>query len=267
MKGRSLEAQFGLAHNWNGETVEIVLKTAEGPDAHNKPGLVWLGGFRSDMEGTKAVAVVEEAELLGCSSLRFDYSGHGSSGGVFRNGTISRWVDESLAVFLAHTKGQQILIGSSMGAWIALRLAQILAEKGMTRRLSGLLLIAPAPDFTTRLMEPSFSDTQLRSLQDSGFIEEPSAYSDEPNIITRALIEDGRTNQVMSENLAVGAPVRIVQGMRDPDVPFDHALQLVECLAHDDVQITLVKDGDHRLSRDEDISLLRRTIGQLVDQA
>ena len=262
-----METQFGLAHKWNGETVEIALKTAEGKDAQNKPGLVWLCGFRSDMDGTKAIAMVEEAEKLGCSSLRFDYSGHGSSGGVFEQGTISRWVVESLAVFMAHTKGPQILVGSSMGAWIALRLAQLLAERAMTSRLAGLLLIAPAPDFTSRLMEPSFSEAQLQSLQDAGFIEEPSAYSDEPNIITKALIEDGRINQVMSGNLTVGVPVRIVQGMQDPDVPFDHALQLVECLAHDDVQITLVRDGDHRLSRDEDIALLRRTIGQMVDQA
>jgi len=262
-----VEAHISLGHRWNDETVDISLKTAHGAHAQTKPGLVWLGGFRSDMEGTKAVAMVEEAARLGCSSLRFDYSGHGSSGGAFRDGTISRWVDESLAVFLEHTQGPQILVGSSMGAWVALRLSQELTRKGQADRLAGLLLIAPAPDFTTLLMEPSFTQSQLKSLQDAGYIEEPSAYSDEPNIITRALIEDGRRNQVMSGELAVGAPVRILQGMQDPDVPFDHALQLVECLAQDDVQITLVKDGDHRLSRDEDIAMLLRTIDLMVDQA
>jgi pimeloyl-ACP methyl ester carboxylesterase len=262
-----VEAQFALSHNWNDETVEIALKSAQRGGGGNKPGLVWLGGFHSDMEGTKAMAMVEEADRLGCSSLRFDYSGHGSSGGTFEKGTISRWVDESLAVFLAHTDGPQILVGSSMGAWIALRLAQELANKQQADRLAGLLLIAPAPDLTTRLMEPSFSASQLQSRHSNGYIEEPSEYSDEPNIITRALIEDGRDNQVLSGDLSVGAPVRILQGMQDPDVPFEHALQLVECLAHDDVQITLVKDGDHRLSRDEDIAMLRRTIGLMIDQA
>ncbi|MEP1207184.1 MAG: alpha/beta hydrolase [Rhizobiaceae bacterium] len=229
-----------------------------------KPGLIWLGGFRSDMEGTKALAMVDEAARLGCPSLRFDYSGHGSSGGKFVDGTISRWVDESFAVLMGQTRGPQILVGSSMGAWVALRLAQELKKRGEQDRLAGLLLVAPAPDFATRLMEPAFSDAQRQELQERGYIEEPSAYSDEPNIITRDLIEDGRNNQVLTGDLAVGVSVRILQGMEDPDVPYSHALHLVECLAHDDVQMTLIKDGDHRLSRDEDIDLLRRTIGLMV---
>ena len=216
------------------------------------------------MEGTKALSMVEEASRLGCPSLRFDYSGHGSSGGKFVDGAISRWVDESLQVLLQHTKGPQILVGSSMGGWVALRLAQELKARGEQNRLAGMLLIAPAPDFATRLMEPVFTEEQRSELQDKGYIEEPSAYSDEPNIITRELIEDGRHNEVLTGDLAVGVPVRILQGMEDPDVPYGHALHLVECLAHDDVQMTLIKDGDHRLSRDEDIELLRRTIAQMV---
>ncbi|NKB53699.1 MAG: alpha/beta fold hydrolase [Rhizobiaceae bacterium] len=229
-----------------------------------KPGLIWLGGFRSDMDGTKAMAMVDAAARLGCASLRFDYSGHGSSGGKFVDGTISRWVDESLAVLLSCTEGPQILVGSSMGGWIALRLAEELKKRKEQGRLAGLLLIAPAPDFATRLMEPAFTDEQRKDLQDKGYIEEPSAYSDEPNVITRELIEDGRNNQVLNGDLAVGVPVRILQGMEDPDVPYTHALHLVEALAHDDVQMTLVKDGDHRLSRDEDIDLLKRTIALMV---
>ncbi len=256
-----------LSHIWNDQTVDIAFMQAAAPisgTGKEKPGFIWLGGFRSDMEGTKALAMVDEAARIGCASLRFDYSGHGLSGGKFVDGTISRWVDESLAVLLACTEGPQILVGSSMGGWIALRLAQELKKREEQSRLAGLLLIAPAPDFATRLMEPAFSVEQRKELQDKGYIEEPSAYSDEPNIITRALIEDGRDNQVLSGDLAVGVPVRILQGMKDPDVPYAHALELVEVLAHDDVQMTLIKDGDHRLSREEDIKLLKRTIAQMT---
>lgn len=261
-----METESRLQHTWRGEKVDIALKKAEIAASSGNPGFVWLGGFRSDMEGTKALAMVDESARLGCASLRFDYSGHGASGGKFVDGTISRWVDESLAVLRDHTEGGQILVGSSMGAWIALRMAQELLRLDETDRIAGLLLIAPAPDFASRLMEPSFSEAQRQSLLETGYIEEPSAYSDEPNIITRALIEDGRENQVLNGDLAIGAPVRILQGMKDPDVPFQHALHLVECLAQDDVQITLIRDGDHRLSRDEDINLLRRMMGLMLEQ-
>jgi len=269
-KGIFLESKATLSHTWRDQTIDIAMMKAEsapGSDVARKPGFIWLGGFRSDMDGTKALAMVDQAAKLGCSSLRFDYSGHGSSGGQFVEGTISRWVDESLAVLLEHTQGPQILVGSSMGGWIALRLAQELKQRGEQDRLAGMLLIAPAPDFATRLMEPAFTDAQRQELNDQGYIEEPSAYSDEPNVITRDLIEDGRDNQVLKGDLAVGVPVRILQGMEDPDVPYTHALHLVECLAHDDVQMTLIKDGDHRLSREEDIDLLRRTITQMVSPA
>ncbi|MGI9365075.1 MAG: alpha/beta hydrolase [Rhizobiaceae bacterium] len=242
------------------------MKISQPSEVSTRPGLIWLGGYRSDMEGTKALAMVDEAAQLGCSSLRFDYSGHGASGGVFVDGTISRWVAESLDVISQHTTGPQVVVGSSMGGWIALRLVQELKKIDQLDRLAGLLLIAPAPDFATRLMEPAFTDEQRKALAENGFIEEPSEYSDEPNVITRALIEDGRANEVLSSDLAVGVPVRILQGMEDPDVPFTHALELVESLIQDDVQITLIKDGDHRLSRDQDIALLRRTIGLMVSQ-
>lgn len=264
MKGPFVETKLTLDHSWNGEVNQIAMMKADPAASVGQPGLVWLGGFRSDMDGTKAQAMVEEAATLNCASLRFDYSGHGISGGKFVDGTISRWVDESLQVFLNHTSGPQILIGSSMGGWVALRLAQELKANNEQHRLAGLLLIAPAPDFATELMEPQFTDAQRQEMQENGFISEPSEYSDEPNIITRELIEDGRNNRVLNGDLAVGVPVRILQGMEDPDVPYGHALRLVEQLAHDDVQMTLIKDGDHRLSRDEDIALLRRTISQMV---
>ena len=252
-----METDLRHTHTWHGETVELAVKRAQGSD-NSLPGFVWLGGFRSDMLGGKAETMVEEAALLGASSLRFDYSGHGASGGRFSDGTISRWVTESLAVIEARTEGPQILLGSSMGAWIALRVAQEMKKAGQSSRLAGLILIAPAPDFTAELMEPAFSKDEKRQLRENGLIEQPSAYSDEPDVITRDLIEDGRNNLVLTEPLAVGCPVRILQGMRDPDVPYTHALKLVDNLAQEDVVISLIKHGDHRLSEPENLTLLRR---------
>ncbi len=265
-----METELKLKHVWCDETVDLALKVAipagNNNGQPNRPGFIWLGGFMSDMAGTKANAMVEMAADIGCSSLRFDYSGHGESGGKFIDGTISRWVDESVSVFLAHSSGPQILVGSSMGGWIALRLAQELNARGAGDRLAALLLIAPAPDFTRDLMEASFTDQQRRELIDRGYFEEVSEYSSDPNIITRKLIEDGRKNLVLNTNLSVGVPVRILQGMQDPDVPYQHALKLVESLPHDDVAITLIKGGDHRLSRDEDIARLQQTMVALVHE-
>lgn len=224
------------------------------------PTLVWCGGYRSDMTGSKAQALVAFARSRGLASVRFDYSGHGISGGAFADGTISRWVEEALAVVDAHASGPLVVVGSSMGAWIALRLAQ--ERPG---RLAGLLLIAPAPDFTSDLLEPSLTDEQRAALARDGSFTEPSVYSDEPDLYTRALIEDGERNRVLNGPLAVGAPVRILQGMRDEDVPHAHALKLVEALAQDDVTLTLVRDGDHRLSRDEDLRRLETTLAELVN--
>lgn len=258
-----METDLIHTHTWHGETVELAVKRAQGSD-NSLPGFVWLGGFRSDMLGGKAETMVEEAAQLGTSALRFDYSGHGASGGEFRDGTISRWVSESLAVIQAHTNGPQILLGSSMGAWIALRVAHEMGKDGQWERLAGLLLIAPAPDFTSDLMEPDFSEDEKRQLRENGYIEQPSAYADEPDLITRDLIEDGRENLVLTGPLALGCPVRILQGMRDPDVPYTHALKLVDHFAQDDVVISLVKEGDHRLSEPENLALLRRTMRMLA---
>ena len=251
------DAALGLA----AARVEIAVRRRDAP---GRPGLVWLGGFRSDMTGTKAEAMVTTAARLGLPSLRFDYSGHGESGGAFEEGTISRWTAEALAVLRARTDGPQILVGSSMGGWVALRLVQELQRAGEAERIAGLLLIAPAPDFTDELMEPAFTDAQRAAMARDGRILEPTPYSDEPNVITAALVEDGRRNRVLDRPPHVGRPVRILQGMADPDVPHTHALRLVEALVLDDVAITLVRDGDHRLSREADIALLERTIETLV---
>lgn len=228
------------------------------------PGLVWLGGYRSDMIGTKAEVIDRWAAENGKASTRHDYSGHGESGGDFADGTISRWLGESLAVFRRFTTGPQILIGSSMGGWIALRMIQELRKAGEGGCVAGLVLIAPAPDFTAELMEPELTAGQKRDLADKGYLEEMSEYSDEPNIFTRALFEDGRQNRVLTGPIDTHCPVHILQGQADPDVPWALALKLVEHLPADDVTLTLVKDGDHRLSRPQDLDLLVRTIEQMV---
>ncbi|MEW6123363.1 MAG: alpha/beta hydrolase [Pseudomonadota bacterium] len=221
------------------------------------PGVFWLGGFKSDMMGGKAQALAEWAARRGQVYVRFDYSGHGESAGRFEDGTISRWLEDACAVFEAKTSGPQILVGSSMGGWMALLLARALAARG-EKRLAGLVLIAPAPDFTETLMWARFAPEVRERILATGRFERPSDYSDEPYVITRALIEDGRNHLVLGQPFSVGCPVRILQGVLDTDVPWQHAMSLVSCLAEDDVVFTLVKDGDHRLSRPED---LERMIG------
>lgn len=231
-----------------------------------RPGTLWLGGYRSDMTGSKAEAICAHQGNLGGASVRFDYSGHGASGGRFRDGTISRWLEESLAVFDRFTSGPQILAGSSMGGWIALRMAQELARRGEAGRLAGLVLIAPAPDFTIELMEPELTPAQRAALDAQGYFEEPTPYGPDPNVYTRALFEDGRANRVLDGIIEIDAPVRIVQGMADPDVPWRHALKLVEHLPSSNVELTLIRDGDHRLSRPEDIERILTAVDQVANR-
>ncbi|TCM54310.1 pimeloyl-ACP methyl ester carboxylesterase [Rhizobium sp. PP-F2F-G48] len=225
-----------------------------------KPTLVWLGGYRSDMSGTKAVEIERHARETGCACLRLDYSGHGASGGAFRDGTISRWLEESLAVIDHAVRGPMVLIGSSMGAWIALRAVQELRARGEGNRVAGLVLIAPAPDFTVELIEPNLTEAERASLAERGYFEEATPYGPDANIFTAALIADGRANVVLSGMIETGCPIHILQGMADPDVPFTHALKLMEHLPADDVVMTLIGDGDHRLSRPEDIERILAAI-------
>lgn len=220
------------------------------------PGLLWLGGYNSDMVGSKAVALDGWAGGRGLGCTRFDYSGHGESGGRFTDGTISRWLAEAHMVFDTATSGDQIVIGSSMGGWLALLLArQHLREAGHDARIRGLVLIAPAADMTGRLMWDVFPPAARRAIEADGVFMRPSDYG-EPYPITRALIEDGTRHFILDEGLRVGCPVRILHGMRDVDVPWRLSLDVIAALAEDDVTLTLVKDGDHRLSRDEDIARL-----------
>lgn len=244
------------------EGIDIAVRHRPG----RAPGLVWLGGYRSDMLGTKAETLDALAGELGLACTRHDYSGHGESGGAFTDGTISAWLRQSLAVFERYASGPQILVGSSMGGWIALRMVQELNRGAAGDRVAGLVLLAPAPDFTHDLMMPELTEAQKADLESKGYFEEPSEYSADPNVFTRAFFDDGETNRVLTKPLDTFCPVHILQGMADPDVPYRHAQKLMEFLPKDDAVLTLVKDGDHRLSRPQDLDLLKRTVTAMADR-
>jgi pimeloyl-ACP methyl ester carboxylesterase len=228
------------------------------------PGLFWLSGYKSDMKGTKAEALAHWAQGAGRACTRFDYSGHGESGGVFTDGTIGRWLEDTLAVFDACCHGPQILVGSSMGGWLALLLVRALWQRSPAppASVAGLVLIAPAVDFTEELMWKRFTPAIKRELEEKGAWARASEYSAEPYLVTRVLIEEGRSHLLLGGMIETGCPVRILQGVEDADVPWQHAVELVSRLASDDVVLTLVKDGDHRLSRPEDIE---RLIGAVAE--
>ena len=227
------------------------------------PGLFWLGGFNSDMRGTKALALDAWAAKHGRACVRFDYSGHGESGGAFVDGTIGRWLEESLAVFERFCSGPQVVIGSSMGGWMALLLARAIAKRAHGRAsLAGLVLIAPAPDFTEQLMWNGFSPEVKQEIETRGVWLRPSEYG-EPYPITRALIEEGRNHLLLGSSIDVGCPVRILQGAKDPDVPWQHAFALTHRLPSDDVVLTMIQDGDHRLSRPQDIARILAAVAEI----
>ena len=227
------------------------------------PGLFWLSGFHSDMRGTKAIALDAWAAERNRACVRFDYSGHGESGGAFVDGTIGRWLEETVAVFEQFCAGPQIVIGSSMGGWVALLLARELARRPARRAsLAGLVLIAPAPDFTEELMWKGFSPEARHAIETEGVWLRPSAYG-EPYPITRALIEEGRNHLLLGGSIDVGCPVRILQGAQDPDVPWQHAFALAHRLPVDDVVLTMIQDGDHRLSRPQDIARIIAAVAEM----
>jgi pimeloyl-ACP methyl ester carboxylesterase len=227
------------------------------------PGLFWLGGFHSDMQGIKAIALDAWAAEQDRACVRFDYSGHGESGGDFIDGTIGRWLEDSVAVFEQFCAGPQVVIGSSMGGWMALLLAREIANRPESRAsLAGLVLIAPAPDFTEQLMWNGFSPEIQQEIQTQGFWLRPSQYGD-PYPITRALIEEGRNHLLLGSAINVGCPVRILQGAQDPDVPWRHAFALTQRLPSDDVVLTMIQDGDHRLSRPQDIARIIAAVAEI----
>jgi pimeloyl-ACP methyl ester carboxylesterase len=233
--------------------------------AGDAPGLFWLSGFNSDMQGTKALALDAWAAEHRRACVRFDYSGHGASGGAFIDGTIGRWLEESVAVFDRFCDGPQIVIGSSMGGWMALLLAREIARRRGTSRatLAGLVLIAPAPDFTEELMWKGFSPQVREEIETKGGWLRPSQYG-EPYPITRALIEEGRNHLLLGGAIEVGCPVRILQGAQDPDVPWKHAFALAHRLPSDDVVLTVIQDGDHRLSRPQDIARIIAAVREFL---
>ena len=245
-----------------GETARVIAyRTRSG----RSPAIVWLGGYRSDMRGTKAEHCLKIAADLDQSFVRLDYSGHGESGGAFEAGTISRWTEEAGEAIAATGARSVILVGSSMGAWIALRLVAAARRDDLPFQIAGLLLLAPAPDFTEKLMRLRLSQDDWEAIERNGRLEEPSDYSSDPNIYTRALFEDGKACQVMTGLIETGCPTAIIQGMADPDVPYTHALELMDCLPASNVTMTLVRDGDHRLSRPQDLALIERVLRNLID--
>jgi pimeloyl-ACP methyl ester carboxylesterase len=240
----------------------------EGSAAGGKPGIVWLCGLKSEMVSTKATAVADWASAEARACLRFDYSGHGQSEGPFEDGTVSRWLEETRAVFCQLAQGPQVLVGSSMGGYIALLLLRgLMAEApAEAARIKGLVLIAPAWDMT-ELMWERFSASARREIMEKGVYLRPSDYGDGPYPITRAFIEDGRTHLIGSEPLDPGRPVHILHGLQDPDVPWEHTLDLVAHLTGDWARVSAVPDGEHRLSRPEDIALLLDVIREVSDGA
>ena len=221
------------------------------------PTVVWLGGFRSDMAGTKAQGLADRAMAEGRAFLRFDYFGHGESGGDFAQGTITRWRADALAVIDQLAEGPLVLVGSSMGGWLA-----CLAALARPQRVAGLALIAPAADFTERLMRPEMDAAARAQMARTGVWMRPSDYGD-PYPITRDLLEDGARWGILPGPIRLGAPVRILQGGADPDVPWRHALALAEAIEDPDLVFTLIRDGDHRLSRPQDLERLTAAVAEL----
>jgi pimeloyl-ACP methyl ester carboxylesterase len=244
-------------------TIAVRVREGKSKSPNSGAGIFWLGGFMSDMKGTKAAAFDGWAERQGRACVRSDYSGHGESGGAFTDGTIGRWLEESIAVYSMFAQGPQVVVGSSMGGWLALLLARELRKrqekeerKAPAAPMAGMVLIAPAVDFTEALMWASFSEAIRREIEEKGVWLRPSEYSEGPYPITRGLIDDGRRHLLLGGLIETGCPVHILQGVQDPDVPWRHAVELVARFARDDVVLTLIKDGDHRLSRPEDIERL-----------
>lgn len=223
------------------------------------PTVVFLPGFRSDMTGDKATSLARFCESYGNAMLRFDYSGHGASSGAFLDGCVGTWAADALAAIDALTDGKLILVGSSMGGWIAL-----LTALARPDRMAGLVGIAPAPDFVTRLPQ-RLSEAQRATLEKDGVVYVPSQYG-EPTPFTRKLVEDGFNHLVLTGSIPIRCPVRLLHGQADPDVPWELSLRIAEQVETPDVRVTLIKDGDHRLSRPDDLALLRRTVGSLLGQ-
>jgi len=258
--------KFVAVEDPQGRPLQIAYHNTPGSNT-KEPGLVWFPGLKSNMNSTKVNALGEWAARSGRAMLRFDYSGHGQSGGVFADGTISQWLKESLAVLREAACGPQVFVGSSMGGWLVLLLLRALARgeemTGSMCPVAGAVLIAPAWDMTEELMWKKFSAQQRKDIETRGFYERPSRYGNGPYRISRTLIEDGRRHLLGKDTFTPPCPVRIIQGMEDPDVPLRHVQKLTKILEGTDVSLDLIRDGDHRLSRQQDIEKILMTIATL----
>jgi pimeloyl-ACP methyl ester carboxylesterase len=229
--------------------------------AGSKPTVLWLGGFRSDMGGTKAEALDQAAETRGWEYLRFDYFAHGASTGEWKDATIGRWREDALAVIDHLSDGPLVLVGSSMGGWLA-----CLSALARPERVKAMVLIAPAADFTELLMKPRLSAEALATIERKGEWIETGGY-ESSFAITREFLDEAREWQILGAPIAIHTPVRILQGQRDPDVPWEHALKLADRIATDDVVFTLIKDGDHRLSTPQNLNRITDAVGRAVGLA
>ena len=236
----------------DGET--IAFKKSEGAG----PTLIWCGGLKSDMEGSKATHLHRWADARGQSFIRFDYFGHGKSSGDFIEGTMSRWATDIGYVLNELCDGPIILIGSSMGGWAAL-----LAALDNPPRIAGLVLINPAPDFTEKLTVAGWTEEQIKALENDGVVYEPSGY-EEPYAYSKALIEDGRARQILDTPIPLTCPIRILQGYEDTVVPWTHSKRLVDMLTSRDVTYTLISGGDHSLSRENDLAHIENAISEVT---
>ncbi len=224
----------------------------------SSPGILFLPGFRSDMQGNKARALAAHARAVGQACTRFDYFGHGRSSGDFRAGTIGRWKEDALAILERVTGGPQILVGSSMGCWIA-----FLVALARPQRVAGLVGIAGAPDFTEDLVWARLTGDQRRRLEEQGELVHDSAYEENPVPFTRSLIEEGRRHLILRSPISLSCPVRLLHGMADPDVPFQTSLRLAGRLRDTQVKVELIEDGDHRLSRESDLARMLAAVDEL----
>ena len=239
-----------------------------GRDEWGPTGFFWLGGFKSDMRGSKAEALANLARSTRRQYTRFDYSGHGESAGLFTDGTISKWLEQSVHMFLQHAHGKRIIIGSSMGGWLALLLARRLRDEDPAafRRIVGMVLLAPAADMTQDLMWDEFGDAERKELRETGVHMRPSIYG-EPYPITVKLLADGEQHLLLRDRLQLPFPIRILQGSEDVDVPPAHAIKTFEALNGPDITLTFIKGGDHRLSTPGHLRLLQETVLDLAKHA
>jgi pimeloyl-ACP methyl ester carboxylesterase len=248
--------------------VSIAYRQDGSMDEMGLTGFFWLGGFQSAMTGTKGEAIAMLARATRRCCLRFDYSGHGESSGEFTDGTISAWLEQATHMFLHHTKGRRIIVGSSMGGWLALLLARRLRAEDPTafRRIAGMVLIAPATDMTQDLMWDKFGEAERQALADTGVYLQPSNYG-VPYAITAHLLTDGVQHQILRDRLNFPYPIRILQGSEDHDVPPAHAVKTFESLQGSDVTLTFIKGGDHRLSAPKQIKLIEEAVLRLAERA